>query len=465
MTRRRSYALLAVTLLVASSCGSRLDAAQEAALAARRGGGGGVVAAGNQATATTTPGGGASAAPSAGSGSNTGSSGGAGGESAAGTTGGGGGAPCSPEGASDVGITPDTVRIASVVTISGPVPGLGQTMANGIKAFAAYKNSQGGICGRKIDLSVADDRLDAGVNRSETQRLASDMFAFVAGWSVVDDGGASVLAGTNIPDLTLSLSDTRRRLPNNFSANPLDPNSDRSGTSPMMQWFHDNMDVRTGAIVFPAQAVARNSAFRFANDMAAAGITLIDQAEVAVTQVDFNGVASQFKNSKPDLVITTLENNGIARLAQAFRQQGFLPKVPFYGAQAYGRDYLRKGGDAVNGTIIGIAYSMAEDAPDNPTVATFKEWYERTNPGADLDFFAIQGWAYGQMFADALESAGPSPTRDAVIGYLAGLTEFDAEGLIGPVNPAGKQPSPCFAIVTVEGGAWKRIHPASGFQC
>ena len=42
------------------------------------------------------------------------------------------------------------------------------------------------------------------------------------------------------------------------------------------------------------------------------------------------------------------------------------------------------------------------------------------------------------MFADAIEAAGPSPTRDAVLGVLRTYTAFDADGLVAPINPAGK---------------------------
>ena len=54
------------------------------------------------------------------------------------------------------------------------------------------------MCGRQLTLATGDDRLDAGTNRSETERLSREVFAFVGGTSPVDDGGASVLGATNI---------------------------------------------------------------------------------------------------------------------------------------------------------------------------------------------------------------------------------------------------------------------------
>jgi branched-chain amino acid transport system substrate-binding protein len=455
--------LVAVMLVAAAACGARLS--DDELLAARgRTGGANAQAAGSSATTSsvaggTTAGGGGTVAGGGGQ-----QAGGGGGQQAGG--GGGDAASCAAEaGFSEVGVTDAKVTAGWVGTISGPVPGLSQTMQNGVKAYFDYVNSDGGVCGRELELVVADDRLDAGANRSETARLAQQVLGFVGAWSVVDDGGASVLQGTNIPDISLALGDARIALSNGFSTNPFPPNATSNNTTRMMEWFKQNYGVATAGIVYPAQAVARNSALRYENDMAAAGIQVTQKIEVAITQTDYNGVASQLKSANVDLVITTLENTGIANLAKAMDQQEFHPKVPFFGAQAYGRDVLGKGGAALEGTLLGIAYAIAEDAPQNEAMATLVEWYQRSNPGADLDFFAIEGWAAGAMFVQALRGAGAAPSRDKMLEQLKTFTSFDADGVIGTTNPAQKGPSDCFMIVTIEGGAWKRVYPSAGFDC
>ena len=66
------------------------------------------------------------------------------------------GSTCTPEGASDVGIEADSVTLGQVGTISGPIPGLSQTAVNGVRAYIAYRNSQGGVCGRELRLVNGD---------------------------------------------------------------------------------------------------------------------------------------------------------------------------------------------------------------------------------------------------------------------------------------------------------------------
>jgi ABC-type branched-subunit amino acid transport system substrate-binding protein len=471
----RRTTVLVLAALLAAACGARLD--EEVRTAAINGDGGGgteesgdgglaVARVGDSTTTTVAGGSGGAANPSAagsggastGSGSPTGGDGGGG-------TGGGGGGDCVPSGASDVGITETDITLGEVSTISGPIPGIGQTSVNGVRAYLEYLNqTAGGVCGRTLNLIVSDDRLDTGVNRSETARLMERAFAIVGGWAVTDDGGATALEGSNVPDVGISISDTRAAMPNNFSSNPIPPGT--SGNLAVLRHFIETYDVRTAAVVWGAQVTARSRAQYFINDLEQLGVDVSVQREAAITETNYVPIAQSIANAQSDLLITALEITGISRLAQAFQQVGYLPKVPYYGAQSYGNRFIEQAGSAANGAIIGITHPIIEEADSNPAVALFEEWYRRVNPGAEIDFFAFQGWVAAAMVTDAILAAGPSPTRDAVLGVLRTYTQYDAHGLVAPINPAEKQAASCFMIVKVENDQWVREFPdGNAFHC
>ena len=71
--------------------------------------------------------------------------------------------------------------------------------------------------------------------------------------------------------------------------------------------------------------------------------------------------------------------------------------------------------------------------------------------------------AAADLLVQAIRAAGPAPTRHAVLAHLQTQTEFTADGLLSPRNPAAKDTGDCFAVITVEGGAWRRLEPAAGF--
>jgi ABC-type branched-subunit amino acid transport system substrate-binding protein len=472
--RAAAVALLA-SLLLATACGARLShdervaAIKGASTGSGSGSGSGAAGAGDGAAAGATDQSTTTIAGATGGGPATTAAGATGGGPATTAGPGGAAAGCASSGkATDKGVTPTELTIGNVSTISGPIPGFGQTGVNAVKAYVNYANSTGGICGRKLKLLTADDRLDAGTNKSETDKLKDKVFAFVGHVTVVDDGGASSLNGTNIPDVALAITDARLKLPNNFSPNPIDPSSANNGATPMFKYMKQTYGVSNGAVIWAAQAASRTSGQKYVKDMADAGITVTPnhQYEVAVTETNYSSQASQIKNDKVDIVITTLEINGMAKLAQAFGQAGYFPKVPFYGAQAYGKKFLSLAGRNAEGTKLGLAYNVLEVADQVPAVKSFLTWYQRTNPGADIDFFAIESWLAADMFARAAKAAGPDITRDKVLQQLGTYTSYDADGFLGKINPAQKKPALCYIVVEVQGGAWKKINPAGpGFAC
>ena len=373
---------------------------------------------------------------------------------------------CTPDpAAKEVGLSAAEVRVANISTLSGPVPGFGKTGQNGVKAYLNYLRSVGGVCGRQITVVTSDDRLDTGANRSETERLSREVFAFVGGTAPTDDGGAAFLTGTNIPDVSFSLSTPRLELANNFSPNPIDPRCVCNGTDHILKSLKQAHGIGRAAIIFPAQAVGRTRGLAYKNDLAAAEIELIATYEAPLTGATYSGFVNDMRDKQIDLVITTLELNGLADLAKAFRTAGWEPKVKYFGAQAYGRQFLSLAGPAAEGTYAGLTLAMVEDRGANPAMDRFVSWYERTNPGADIDFYAMLGWASADLFATALRAAGPAPTRDSVMVQLRAQTRWDGAGMLAARNPAAKQRPPCFLIAVVKDGRWQRFTPASGFQC
>ncbi len=468
MRTRRIVLLLAALALFTTACGSRLSDAQVAALNANGGAG---AAAGGAAVPTGSEGAsGAANTPVASAGATGGGAGTTGGGSATGATGGGGAAAAAgpgsctaTPGSKDPGVSDTEVKFGNVSTISGPIPGFGQTGVNGAKAYFNYLNSQGGICGRKLTLVTADDRLDAGTNRSAYDSLKDQVFGFVGGTTVVDDGGTGAIQGTNISDCGLAIGTASIASPTKFSPNPIDPSGTTNGTTGIWSYFKAAKGVTKVGIIVPAQPDARTRGHAYIQDIQQAGLAVGGPYEVPVTGATYAGVIAQMQSDGVDAVITTLEVNEMSKLAIAMQQAGFKPKVPFYGAQAYGQQFLKLAGDAANGTVLGLTYDIIEDKGSNPAAATFADWYQRTNPGSDPDFFAIMGWAAADMCTQALLQAGGAPTRDAQLKALQGMSAFDAHGLLSPRNPAGKSIGNQFMVTEVQNGQWVRTYPASGF--
>jgi ABC-type branched-subunit amino acid transport system substrate-binding protein len=465
--------LLLVACLIGAGCGGRFNDAQKKALRAGAAGGARAasssdgVTAGDESTAGDAATSGGDTSTGGGTSTAGGSSGGA---TSGGATSGGssaaGGACTASGGATDIGVSATSVTVGNVSIMSGPVPGFGKTSQAAVQAYRNYVNSQGGVCGRKLEVINADDRFDGGANRSETEKLKPKVFAFVGGLSVVDDGGAAVLENTNIPDVGLSLSDARIRLANNFSTSPINLADGGNGQGPSLTYYKSAMGVSKGAVIWPSQAIARARAQGYVKDMERVGINPVVKAEVSVTETNYSGLAAQIKDKGVDVVMTTLEVAGMASLAKALKQQGYQPKVANYGTQAYGKQFIDRARDAAEGVTLNVAYDIFEGRANNKAMDTFLTWFARTAPGVEPDFFAILAWTASDLFVQALRAAGGAPTRDKVLAELKKITKFDAGGILAPIDPAGKNWAKCFVVVRVVNQKWQRVEPpGSGFHC
>jgi ABC-type branched-subunit amino acid transport system substrate-binding protein len=320
------------------------------------------------------------------------------------------------------------------------------------------------VCGRKLTLVTADDRFQSATNRSETAKLADQVIAFVGSTTVVDDGGAPVIDEKGVADISLTTTAPRTAAKNNFSPNPIDPTPGAgNGAHNILSYFKSKYGVTKGAIFYQDVATGVNQSKNYEIDFGKAGIPVAAKYPVAPTATNFRSQATDMKEKGIDLVITIAEIGAISNLARAFEDVGYQPKVPFYGAQTYSQKFLQTAGSAAEGTKIGLIFDVPETG--GQAISQFKTWYQRTAPGADMDFFAILSWVAADMFVGALRAAGPDPTQAKILEQMRKVTNYTGGGLVGGTNPAQKKQPKCFHVVEVKGGKWVKSHPAQGFQC
>jgi ABC-type branched-subunit amino acid transport system substrate-binding protein len=474
MSHRRSLVVLLVLALVAltAACGSRLSD-EERALAlstGQQGGSGGLTPGGTDGGVATDVGGTDGAAATDGAapadpGAPGGDAGGTDGGGDGGATGGGEG-ECAPGGATGPGVTPTEIKAGNVSQLSGLVPKFGQTGVNGVKAYFNMINNQGGVCGRKLTLVVADDRFQSAQNRAETEKLAPSVIAFVGNVSVVDDGGAPIIDAKGVADISLATTQPRIAAKNNFPPNPIDPTPGAgNGLTKILEYFKRTDGISKPAIFYQDVATGVNQTNSYKTDFERAGIPVVATYPVAPTATNFRSQANDMKEKGIDFVITVAEVNAMANLARAFGEVDYFPKVPFYGAQVYGQKFLQLAGPNAEGTRVGLIFAIPEEAASVPGMAAFSTWYGRTAPGADADFFALLGWVAADMFVTALRQAGPDPSQAKILEQMRTFTQYTGNGLVAPINPAQKKLTTCFHVIAVKGGKWTKESPAKGFQC
>ena len=449
--------------LLASGCGARWSDDQRDSVAARYQGGGAAgpgtatgdtsldaAEAGTAADAAGDPG--AATAPGA---AGTGSGGGGGTAAAAGAK------PCAAKSTAP-GVTDDEITIGSISTLSGALPGLGASSLAAVRAYVAYRNSTGGVCGRQLVLKSVDDGMDNGRYRAALDGLSSQVLGIAGGVGGGDAGGVDVATSKKIPVVNTPISTAFQNGPTVFDINP--PFANVNAVIGKYRYLH-SQGVRKAALVYIAVDQTREEVDdKQKPQMQAAGIQVVHQAELPLSTLSFDSAARAVANSGADYMLFVSDGSQSASMAKSMRDTGHKLKFEEY-LTAYGSNYLELAGAAAEGTTNWIRSVPNEEPNTSPEQTTYLTWMRRIAPDSPADVFAADSWAATKAFVDAL-AALPGPiTRDALIAQLKSTKTYDAGGLIGAIQLGPKRNNGCFIAMKVVGGKWKRTAPAKGFLC
>jgi branched-chain amino acid transport system substrate-binding protein len=460
--RRAALAALVGALLAATAgCGARWSEEERAALVAQKQGGsdrrsgertgGGTV--GGDGTTEAGPSG--VAGPQEGRPASAGEPGGS-------ETGPSGPRPCAAP--SDApGVTASELRVGSISSLSGPVPGLGASSAAATRAYVAYRNSIGGSCGRELVLQEGDDGTDSGRYRSLIARLAPEVLGIAGGFALGDVGGLDVIEAAALPVVTVPSDDRGTALPTLFDLNP--PFEAPDLVVGKYRYLHEH-GVRRATQVYLAVDQSRLEAQRQAALMRAAGIEIVDVHELPISTLSYDAAARRAANTRAEYLFFIGDAQGNGSMARAVQDAGYEPRFAEYFTFAYGEDFVEvAGADAAEGATSWIRSLPNEEAGGNEEMARFLEWMDRIAPDTVRDVFAADAWAAAKAFFDSLEAIPGPITREALVAQLRSVEVYDAGGMLGPIRLGAELTNGCVIGMQVRDGAWRRMTPADGFLC
>ncbi len=471
--RARRFAVIGLLLtLVASGCGSRLpddvlesiDARGSAGTVAQTDGNGVVDGAptGPVRRADTSDGGPTTVAGDSTSRSGDGpaTNGGGSGPEAASTA-----SKCDGAKSAAPGVTDKEIKVASIVTDSGPLPGATEGSFRGAAAYFAMVNSSGGVCGRKITLLKGDDGLDPAKGRGEFLRLEPQVLAFVGSFAVADSGYINLIASTKVPYVSLVI-DPDGRGPRNVM--PRTPEGIVS-TGPFVWWKQKYPKVKNAALLYAAVGGVEANVPGFEKAIEKAGFDRKYTTAAQVTSPDYTGEVRTAQDEGIEFFyLFAFEVNMHVRMARNMRQQNYDPPIKGsnIGYNTRFSQLLKKEGDGWQNHQTHLQFLDPKERGRSPALARFIDWNQRVFPGAQLDLFPVSGWGRAALFVDALKKVEGSITREALVDALYTIPKFDSGGIESTVDPRTGLGDACWNMAVHKGGVWVRLHPAEKlFEC
>jgi ABC-type branched-subunit amino acid transport system substrate-binding protein len=484
LVRRSALATaVVVSVLTLAACGSQLDpdeVAQAGGAGDTQGGTtagdvpGAVMGAPDQAGAR----GGSTAAGAAGT---TGATGSAGSAGSTGTTGdggaGGGGDQGDGENAADggneaascdgfknqTGITDDKIVIANASDISGPVPGIFESAQQATRAYAAYFNSTGDICGRKLEVTLLDSRADAGADQQAYTKACAEAFAAVGSMSAFDSGGAGAAEGCGLPDIrSTSVNPERTQCSSCFSTQSVNVGLVPSVVPNFFLSKYKSSTEHVGLLYINAGAAPPN-AVKFRDAWTKAGWNIDVFAGIDVSEFNFAPYVQQMKDADVDLVVYVGPYQNTVKLQQAMDQQDFDPTVFLQDATIYDERYVEQAGSLGDGTFVYSSTAMFDD-PKNEEMALYRSWLSQVSPGAVPNYYGLYAWSAARLFVQEAVKLGGGLDRASLVAAFAKVEDWTSNGLHVPQQVGARTTYNCAQIIQLNGGTWSPVS-GNGFQC
>jgi ABC-type branched-subunit amino acid transport system substrate-binding protein len=393
--------------------------------------------------------------------------------------------------ASEVGVTPDTIRIAVIADVDNAArPGLFQGSVNGVRAAAKFINDSGGLAGgRKIQVDFIDSKLSADEARTALVRACQEDFAIV---------GTSALFMNNIDPMT-SCPDQAGKV-TGLPDVPVLQTEIAHQCSPISypvivvgldcktkDAAEKQVAIRTGsAKYYTKHNKSLHGVFTLAGDLKStvnAGLPLVEgYKSIGVKSDGEFKVSALSPQSAYTPIVQAMKQNGstYAQNLVDYKADVFLRreaqiqgvtgvKVWDCALQCYDRRLIDEGKDAVEGQYVSTFFIPFEEAKQNKSVAN----YLKNVGGKDnAEGFGAQAWAAGLFFRDVVNNVAKADginglTRARFLEEAAKIHDFTADGLLGPTDVGGRKISPCEVLLQVKGGKFVRVSPTKKgtFDC
>jgi branched-chain amino acid transport system substrate-binding protein len=337
----------------------------------------------------------------------------------------GGGEPA----ASDVGITAKTVKIGAHFPLTGvAAPGYSE-IPTGARAYFDYVNAHGGVHGRKIEYVVKDDAYNPTLTSQVTNELVLQdrIFAMVGGLGTPTHAAVvNFLNSEEVPDLFVSSGS--RQWGDNPQAKPYtfgwQPDYEIEGKI-IGQWVSQHMpNARVGLFLQDDDlgTDSEKGLRRYLDDQ----IVAVERYTSGNTDVAPQITALQAANVDVVIGFNTPSYTALSQLAALelnftpqwiYSSIGSDPELVGSLLAEFSEGAVKDGSSMLDG-VITTEYLAGVDDPSDPWVQLWQKVWDQQGTGGELTNYRIYGMSHAYAFVQALQAAGPNPTREGIVSAL-----------------------------------------------
>lgn len=313
----------------------------------------------------------------------------------------------------------DVIKLGANLEMTGGNATFGQSAANGAKLAIKEVNAKGGVLGKQLSLTVADNKSEAAEAANAMQKLITQDKVIAV---IAPIASSSVIAGAQVnqDNKVLAISPT--------ASNPkvtVDPATgkvrdflfraafiDPFQGSVMANFASTTLKAKTAALYIDNSSdYAKGLAQFFKETFIKNGGKIVSEEAYLQKDTDFKATLTKIKAQNPDVVFAPGYYQEVGMLVKQARELGL--NVPFMGGDGWDSAKLPEiaGAQALNNTFFSNHYSPDDNSP---AVKTFVEAYKKEYNQIP-DAFAALSYDATMMVIEAMKranSADPVKIKD-----------------------------------------------------
>ncbi|MBO0837668.1 MAG: ABC transporter substrate-binding protein [Actinobacteria bacterium] len=356
--------------------------------------------------------------------------------------------------------------IGSIDSETGPFGSSDGAGAQGIKAWATYVNSHGGINGHPVQVTVKDDQGNPSVALSDIRAFARqpNLLALVGSVSSTEESWGPIASAAHLPVVgdfpftTISYS-AKYIFPQGTTV----PSALYGQAFAAIKLAHAT---KIGFLYCAEEPSCADSIAPVKTTAAALGGSLVNTQAVSATAPNYDAVCQAAKSAGVKALVVALGEGTIVSLAQSCSSVGF---TPAYVAQSTALVPSQGSVPGLNNHAYGVVQTFPWVSAGTPAQQAFQSGIRAGGIPASANGAALSlAWTGGALFEAAAKSATGTVTRESIADALWHLPKGTTlGGLAPPLTYAANSPSPqqkCFFVMKLSGGKWTAPYgPAKTF--
>ena len=359
------------------------------------------------------------------------------------------------------GVTDTEVVIGANFPMS-QTPAAGYAViADGMRAYFDYINSQGGVYGRKITFLARDDHYNPADGVEVVRKLVEQdqVFAIVGGLgdptqlAVIDyleqNGVPDLFVGGGVVKFTEPVVKTRIGMTTDYGTE----------MKIMAEYIKKNYGGKRMGIVYQSDTAGTSGMEMLTEALKDSDIQIVSKQAYDWGQFDLTTQMQRLKGDNPDFV-SLMANPGAAASAIKVAREVLSWDVPLITSAVSAVELTIDLAGAKNAEgLVSLTTGKMISEADDPGVQRHIEIMKQFAPNVTPVSMTQYGMTVAELFVQALKNAGPNLTRESIVEGAESIRDYCCLACLAPVNlsPTDHRVSETMWFERVENGKWVRF--------